>query len=257
MENYFDQSPFQCRVDWGPKGTVEAASRNDIIIIVDILSFSSTVTTALHQGAIIYPFSMEGDINAFGLSVGAEVLFGRIEGKRLNRPSLSPTSFKDYYTDKKFVLSSANGATCTKISGKVPAILIGCFLNISAVASVANKIQKTTNANITVIACGERWSNAKENEDKLRPCIEDYLGAGAILNLLEGTKSPESKVCIKTFKSSEKELEELILESGSGRELIGKGFSEDIKHSLRLDIFQEVPFLVQDDIEKSYFKNFN
>lgn len=256
MEKFFDQSPFQCRIDWGPKGTYEAANRNDILIIVDVLSFSSTVVTALHQGVIIYPFPMEGDVNSFGASINAEVLFDRREGKRLGRPSLSPVSFNEAHKGKKFVLCSPNGATCTKLSGKVPALLIGSLLNASAVAKAANEVQKRTNANITVIACGERWSNLEENEDKLRPCIEDYLGAGAILNFLEGTKSPESKVCIAAFQNSREQLEELIWESGSGRELRGKDFADDVKHSSRLDVFQEVPILVQDDLEKSYFKEF-
>lgn len=254
MENFFDQSPFQCRMDWGPKGTYEAASRNDIIIIVDVLSFSSTVVSALHHGAIIYPFPMEGDVNTFGASIGAEVLFDRREGRKLDRPSLSPVSFNQTHKDKKFVLCSPNGATCTKLSGKVPALLIGSLLNAYAVAKVANELQKRTKVNITVIACGERWDNVKENEDKLRPCIEDYLGAGAILNFLHGTKSPESKVCVAAFQNSRDQLEELIWESGSGKELRGKNFSKDIRHSSRLDVFQEVPILVQDDLEKSYFK---
>ncbi|HZG57243.1 hypothetical protein [Paenibacillus sp.] len=43
---FFDQSPYGCRVEWGVRGAREAAVRGDIVIVVDVFSFSSTVTAA-------------------------------------------------------------------------------------------------------------------------------------------------------------------------------------------------------------------
>ncbi len=256
MKDIFNQAPFQCRMDWGLRGAYEAADRGNIVIIVDVLSFSSTVVTALHFGTTIYPFPMEGDVNEFGKSVGAEVLFGRKEAKELGKPSLSPVSFNKTYKGKKFVLSSLNGAACAKISKKVPALLIGCLLNALAVAKAAKQLQKKTEASITIIACGEQWDNKRENGDKLRPCIEDYLGAGAILSELDGTKSPEAKVCIAAFQNSQTEINKLIWDSSSGRELREKGFAEDVSYSSQFNTFHEVPILVQDDLDKVFFKEF-
>ncbi|MBS4192756.1 hypothetical protein KHA94_21735 [Bacillus sp. FJAT-49705] len=51
----FNLSPYVCRVEWGIRGARNAAERGDIIIIVDVLSFSSTVISAVNYGAIIYP----------------------------------------------------------------------------------------------------------------------------------------------------------------------------------------------------------
>ena len=256
MKDIFNQAPFQCRMDWGLRGTYEAADRGDIVIIVDVLSFSSTVVSAVHFGTTIYPFPMEGDVSEFGKSVDAEILFERKEAKELGKPSLSPVSFNETYKGNKFVLSSLNGATCARISQKVPALLIGSLLNASAVAKVAEQLQKKNGASITVIACGEKWDNKRENGAMLRPCIEDYLGAGAILSELNGTKSPEAKVCVSAFENSQKELNELIWGSSSGRELREKGFAEDVTHSSQLNAFREVPTLVQDDLDKVFFKEF-
>ncbi|MFK9090900.1 hypothetical protein [Bacillus salipaludis] len=50
----FEQSPFNCRVEWGIRGAREATERGDIIIIVDVLSFSSTVISA-YSGRKIHP----------------------------------------------------------------------------------------------------------------------------------------------------------------------------------------------------------
>lgn len=257
MDNIFNQSPFLCRMDWGIRGVKEASLRGDIIIVVDVLSFSSAITNAVHQGVIIYPFPRTGDINEFGKLVEAEVcVLERTRARELELPSLSATSFNQSHKGKRYVVSSINGATCVKEANENNYIFIGCLLNTSAVASVVNKIQEDKNLNITVIASGERWSGSKDEPRDLRPSIEDYLGAGAILELLDGTKSPEAKVCISAYKNSKSELKELILDSGSGRELVQMGFLEDVEFSSQVDTFEEVPFLIKDEKGQSFFKNY-
>jgi len=259
MENIFNQSPFQCRMDWGVKGVEEASIRGDIIIIIDVLSFSSAVTNALHNGVIIYPFPRTGDINEFGKLVGAEVcIMERARARELGLPSLSTTSFNEKHRGEKYVLSSINGATCVKVASESSTILIGSLLNVSAISGVSNKLQKETNKNITVIACGERWKNKNKDEEprELRPCIEDYLAAGAILEKLEGTKSSEARVCVSAFLNSKSELNELIFDSSSGRELIKIEFAEDVEFACQLDLFTEVPFLTADNIGQMYFKDY-
>lgn len=256
MENIFNQSPYQCRMDWGERGTIEASNRRDIIVVVDILSFSTTITGAVHHGAIVYPFPKVGDIKKFGELVDAEVCLGRVEAQVAGAPSLSATSFNESHKGKRFVLSSRNGATCVKASKQDTNILIGSFLNVSSVANVVNKIQKETNLNVTVIACGERWRNTNDESRELRPSIEDYLGAGAILEKLNGTKSPEAKVCIGAFQNAKSNLSELINDSSSGRELIDMGYPEDVNFSCQVDLFKDVPILTKDEKEQSFFKNY-
>ena len=170
---------------------------------------------------------------------------------------MSATSFNESHKGKRYVISSINGATCVKEANENNYIFIGCLLNASAIADVVNKIQKDKYLNITVIASGERWSGSKDELRDLRPSIEDYLGAGAILELLDGTKSPEAKVCIGAYKNSKPELDELIFDSSSGRELSNMGFPEDIKFCSQINVFKEVPILTQDDNGYSYFKNYS
>jgi hypothetical protein len=69
---------------------------------------------------------------------------------------------------------------------------------------------------------------------RLRPAIEDYLGAGAILAQLSGSKSPEAEVCINAFRNSKQDPARLIWNSGSSRELRQRGFEHDVAHSSRL-----------------------
>ncbi len=54
---FYAQHSYRCRLDWGRRGTHQAAERGDILVIVDTLSFSTDVVTAVHRGGIIYPWS--------------------------------------------------------------------------------------------------------------------------------------------------------------------------------------------------------
>lgn len=56
---YYSQQPYRCRLDWGRYGTQQAAERGDILVIVDTLSFSTAVATAVQHGGVIYPCSRE------------------------------------------------------------------------------------------------------------------------------------------------------------------------------------------------------
>ncbi|MFD1735464.1 2-phosphosulfolactate phosphatase [Bacillus salitolerans] len=239
----FDQTPYSCRVEWGRRGAREAAERGDIVIIVDVLSFSSTVISALEMGAVIFPYPPHLDGEEYANIVKAEYILGRAEASKRGKATLSPVSFSHEHANKKFVLSSMNGSFCTWIAKKTQAVLVGGILNAEAVASVANQISKQRKASITIIPCGEQWNETREYEDTLRPAVEDYLGAGAILSYLGGDKSPEAKICMAGFLSVREKIEDVIWECGSGRELRERGFDADVKHCIRLNTYKTVPML--------------
>ncbi|MEK5393545.1 MULTISPECIES: 2-phosphosulfolactate phosphatase [Heyndrickxia] len=175
---------------------------------------------------------------------------GRTESVKLGNPTLSPVTFNQTHKHKKYVLCSLNGALCSWVAAKVPALLIGSLLNASSVATYASKLQSQTNTDITVISCGEQWEDVFDRENKLRPAMEDYLGAGAILSKLNGEKSPEAELCASAFKSVEERVQDLIWDCGSGRELRLKGFEKDVLHAAQIDAFKNVPILTD-----SYFIN--
>lgn len=213
------------------------------MIIVDVLSFSSTVVTGLNYGAIIYPYPPHLNGKAYAQSLGALYILGRAEAARLDAPTLSPVTFNHSHDRQKYVLSSLNGAFCTWIASHIPALFIGSLLNASVVASAASQISASLKANITVVPCGEVWNGVKEFEDSLRPAMEDYLGAGAILSRIEGKQSAEVQVCIGAFQHSKSTLSRLIWDCTSGIELRERGFEKDVKHCSRLNIYQTVPIL--------------
>ena len=53
---YFNQNRFSVRCEWGVRGITTLGSESDVIIIVDVLSFSTCVDVAVGNGALIYPY---------------------------------------------------------------------------------------------------------------------------------------------------------------------------------------------------------
>jgi 2-phosphosulfolactate phosphatase len=134
----------------------------------------------------------------------------------------------------RLVLPSPNGSTLSLAAAPAP-VLAGCLRNARAVAEVARRF----GSRIAVIPAGERW----RADGSLRPSYEDWLGAGAIINYLPGTQSPEAHSALAAF-SLEGEIGKSLAECASGKELIERGFAEDVRLAAQLNVSEGVPVLV-------------
>lgn len=229
---YYDQSEFEIRCEWGAEGVTQLAPTSDAVVIVDVLSFSTAVEIAVGRGAVVYPYRWRDDTAAaYAETVGALLANPSREGSY----SLSPASLMTIPAGTRLVLPSPNGATLTLATGEVPTFA-GCLRNARAVAEAARKIGRR----ISVIPAGERWKDGS-----LRPAIEDLVGAGAIVHYLGGRKSPEAAIAEAAFLSTRESLPSVLRECSSGKELIGKGFPEDVELAVELDASECVPALVQ------------
>lgn len=243
--DYFDQSPYAIRFDWGPEGADRAAARGDVLVIVDVLCFSTCVAIALAHGAIIYPCRQHDNPAALAAATNAELAVRREEVPTRGRFSLSPETYVGVMAGTRVALRSANGAVCVRAAERAPAVLVGALVNATAVTREAERLAQQYQTAITVIACGERWSgNAEESDDGLRVALEDALGAGAILASLSGNASPEAIVCASAFRASVNDLATLLWECASGRELQERGYPEDVQHAAHLDAYDCAPRLL-------------
>ncbi|MGB1286469.1 MAG: 2-phosphosulfolactate phosphatase [Aggregatilineales bacterium] len=234
MNTIFNQSAYEVRCEWGLTGIEQLAPVSDAVIIIDVLSFTTSVDIALSRGAIVYPFVERGVSAAeFARKQGA-LLATR---DRQQGFSLSPDSLMSLPQDVKLVLPSPNGSTLSLATGKTPAFA-ACLRNAKAVATYVQKHFKT----IAVIPAGERWYY--DDRPQIRPSLEDMCGAGAVISSLSGKKSPEARAAQTLFESVSSDLPAFLSEIVSGRELIAKGSEADLSHAAALNSSRVVPQLL-------------
>lgn len=234
MDDYFLQNSFDLRCEWGIEGARRFSAGSDVVIIVDVISFSTTVDIAVSRGAWVYPFGWkDGRSVDFARKVGAVLAnASRTDPQGL---SLAPRSMLSLEPGARIVLPSPNGSALSLETGTVPTFA-GCLRNASAVARAAVELGRR----ITVIPAGERWPDGS-----LRPALEDWLGAGAILHALPGRRSTEAEAAVAAFLRFRGELPQVLGSVGSGVEAAEPGGSEDVLLAADLDASRSAPRLVE------------
>jgi 2-phosphosulfolactate phosphatase len=86
-------------------------------------------------------------------------------------------------------------------------------------------------SHFNIIPAGERWFDGS-----LRPALEDWLGAGAILRWLPGSRSPEAESAVALFERHREMLVATLDQCGSGRELDERGHGNDKFIAGQLDV---------------------
>jgi 2-phosphosulfolactate phosphatase len=240
MRTCYRQSQYPIRFEWGEAGVGAVGHDADVVIIVDVLSFSTAVDVAVSRGAAVMPARWPGgDAAEIAARTASFLAVPRRAAGPANPYSLSPVSLQALPDDSRLILPSPNGAACVVTARElgVRCIIAGSLRNARAVADAA----RSKHSSITVIAAGERWENGA-----LRPALEDYFGAGAILSALDATQmSPEAKAAAGTYRTAA-DVPTALYDSVSAVELIEDGFAGDVDIALQLDASTTVPVLDED-----------
>ena len=232
---FTDQSRFRVRCEWGMRG-LESLKEVSVVVIVDVLSFSTCVDVATKAGATVLPFRYKDEAaQAYAKSRNALLA----EPRSHNSFSLSPSTLKDIPEETRLVLPSPNGSSLTfAVKNRKASVAIGCVRNCSAVASWADE----RGGPVAVIPAGELWPDGA-----VRPALEDWIGAGAIIRHLSGTRSPEARAAVHAFEGV-LDLKRTFLECSSGVELANRGYANDIELAAEVDVSNNVPVLRNDEI---------
>lgn len=259
------QRAYDVRCEWGAHGVELLARECAVVVIVDVLSFCTSVDIAVGRGARVLPqrwadAAVESE-QAPAPSVAAReaaavgaVSAGRRDG---TGPSLRPSSLVGLAPDTLLALPSPNGATlCAAAARHGAVVLAGCVRNATAVAAAALAVGRP----IGLVPAGERWP-----DDTLRAAAEDALGAGAIAARLEQGAtaaaqseqchpaavgdglafSPEARLVAAQFAAArEGGLLAALSGLASGRELIADGYGADVQLAADLDVSSAAPRLV-------------
>lgn len=230
------------RFDWGVAGAAELSRFCAALVVVDVLSFTTAVEVATGRGMRVHPFPWDAQAADYAMRVGAVTAVGRT-ARTVHHPwSLSPAALLDAPVVPDLVLPSPNGSTiCAAASATGVPVIAACLRNAAAAGRWLRKQgYGTREAPIGVIASGERWPDGA-----LRPCVEDQLGAAAVLDALSGAEdglSVEAAVVLAAL-ASVRDLRAAVLGCVSARELSGRGFAQDVEIAVQLDVSEVVPVL--------------
>jgi 2-phosphosulfolactate phosphatase len=237
LARIFAQDGFTVRFDWGLAGARSLASSVNVLVIVDVLSFTTAVEVAVARGARVYPYRyMDGSAAAFAQRMRATLAVDRHRVSVEEPYSLSPASLAAIPAATSLVLPSPNGSAISALAAEFGRpILAGCLRNAAAVAGAARAHGEA----IGVIASGERWADGS-----LRPAYEDFVGAGAIMDSLPtGRWSPEARAARSAFLAARDHLTENLMDCASARELVALGYVRDVHIASQLNVSSTVPVL--------------
>lgn len=238
----FSQAGYGVRFEWGAAGAKRLAPSVSCLVLVDVLSFSTSVSVAVESGSRVFPYPWRDEsATAFARQMDARLAVGRRAVTAASPWSLSPAALRRAPLARRLVLPSPNGSAIAATAGEIT-LAAGSLRNPAAVGQwLVGRGHGTPEQPVGVIAAGERWPDGS-----LRPALEDLLGAGAVIAALRargGTAlSPEAAAAASAFVAAV-DVGDAVASSSSGRELADGGFAEDVAVATELDACALVPVL--------------
>lgn len=230
------QARYPIRCEWGLDGARAVAPGAEIVVVVDVLSFTTCVTVAADRGVEVFPHRWR-DESAAGLAAehDASLAVGR-SSARPGEVSLSPGTIRAAAGLTRLVLPSPNGSTIVhELTESGATVLAASLRNATAVAQWITARGPST---VAVIPSGERWPDGG-----LRPAIEDLWGAGAVIEgLPDDSLSPEARAARDAWRAVS-DVGRSLRDCSSGRELIALGFGEDVAIAAEVGSSSRVPLL--------------
>jgi 2-phosphosulfolactate phosphatase len=220
-------------VEWGPAGAKVLSESCDVLVVVDVLSFSTALTVAVERGAKVWPHTGGESAGQLARDIDAVLAGNRSSHEGV---TLSPASLRDLPDDARLVLPSPNGSSIAfaAVNGALP-VVAGCLRNAHAVARHLRDVER-----IGIVPAGERWGDGS-----LRPAYEDLVGAGAVVERLTAEEpgvelSPDAEAAAAAFRWLRP-----LAQCPSGVELIDKGYADDVTIAEQVDASEVVPVMVE------------
>ncbi|MFC8734153.1 2-phosphosulfolactate phosphatase [Luteimicrobium sp. NPDC057192] len=257
----WSQGGADVRFEWGPDGGAQIARGAAVVVVVDVLSFTTTVGVALAGGAEVLPSRWhDGAAARLAAERGARLAVGRLEARALASDDVPPASLSPAdmvraagagaLRGDRIVLPSPNGSTIVAALSGGDARVVAASLRTRAAVS-RWLVRSAPSGPVAVVAAGERWPDGP-----LRPAVEDLWGAGSVVEALVAEQrragrrelrlSPEAGAAVAAFAAVRSDLAANLAGCASGLELAAAGFADDVVVAAGLDADDVVPLLVGD-----------
>ncbi|MEI7499511.1 MAG: 2-phosphosulfolactate phosphatase [Bacteroidota bacterium] len=214
---------------------------NYIVVLVDILRATTSICAAFENGvkSIIPVATLE---EAKSMKERGFLVASEQDGKKPDFADFGNSAFnfsRDTIGDKTLVYCTTNGTRALEIARKAEKIVIGAFINITALADWL-----TGQENNVVILCSG-WKN--------KFCLEDTLFAGALVEKLIkrrvfATHCDSAAAAIDLWHIAQPDILNYIEKAAHRHRLKKLDLDDVIPYSFRFDQTKVVPVLEGNEI---------
>jgi len=212
-----------------------------IVVIIDIFRATSSICYGIENGAeAIIPVAEVEECAAYREKGLNYMLAAERDGKVVDGFDFgnSPFSYtKEKVAGKTVVLTTTNGTHALHISRAAKKIVIGSFLNLTALCNWL----KTHEGNILLVCAG--WKNNFN--------LEDTLFAGAVVEQLKSGDFKLDDAAIAAndlFQIGRHDINEYLKKTSHSERLKKLGIEKDIEFCLQVDLTTAIPVLDGDKL---------
>ncbi|MBK7123032.1 MAG: 2-phosphosulfolactate phosphatase [Chitinophagaceae bacterium] len=202
-----------------------------IVVIIDVLRATSTIATALHNGAkAVIPVDSVAECIRIGKQIES-ITAGERDGKIAEGLEYGNSPFeypREFIEGKTLVLTTTNGTRLLQMAldKNAKAIITGSFPNVSAVCDFLLDQKQPV-----ILGCAA-WKN--------RVNIEDTLFAGAVINRIGkhfSINCDSSQMAAAMYKDAKKDKFEFMRSKNASHynRLMGFGLEKDIRYCFTED----------------------
>jgi 2-phosphosulfolactate phosphatase len=210
---------------------------NTLVVVIDVLRATSTIATALYNGAKeVIPVDSVQRCIQLGKELAC-VTAGERDGQIAPGLQYGNSSFeypREFIEGKTLVLTTTNGTRLLHmaLSKGATEIVTGSFLNLSAVCDHLKEVNKNV-----ILACAG-WKD--------RVNMEDTMFAGAVVSIVEeyfSINCDSSRIAETLYKKGRTEMYEFMKKNDASHyhRLTNFGLERDIRHCLTADLANILP----------------
>ena len=207
-----------------------------IVVVIDIFRATSSICFGIENGAeAIIPVSQVEECLAYQEKYPAYLLAAERNGEVVSGFDFgnSPFSYtKEKVEGKTVVLTTTNGTHALHLSRNAKKIIIGSFLNLTAVCDWLKDQQE----NVLLVCAG--WKNNFN--------LEDTLFAGAVVDQLKDSNFKLDDAAIAAndlFQVAKNDIPAYLAKTSHSERLKQLGIEKDIAFCLHVDLTTAIPVL--------------
>lgn len=224
--------------------------RETVCVVFDVLRATSTMATALSNGATaVVPVAEISEALTVRERQPEVLLAGERDGVRIEGHLAGGVDFDLGNSPREFtaarvsgktiVMTTTNGTRALRACARAAVVVLGSFLNLGA---TARYIEERSPRDLLVVCSGTLDQAA----------YEDVLGAGALCDLLwprygGGAVADSARIARQLFRLEQDGLAAAVAQSRNGRRLMAQpALRDDVAFCVRRDVLQIVAGLGRD-----------